>query len=106
MVLNEYNNLVAKCYAGDLLDAHVDIIFHVTNCMGVMGAGIAKSIKNKWPKVFTEYKKQRVYKTMFTLCFLYIYLFEFLPKTKSFNSLSNLTLAANGVHCFFSLSVK
>jgi O-acetyl-ADP-ribose deacetylase (regulator of RNase III) len=57
MVLNEYNNLVAKCYAGDLLDARVDIIFHVTNCMGVMGAGIAKSIKNKWPKVFTEYKK-------------------------------------------------
>ena len=54
MVLNEYNNLVAKCYAGDLLDARVDMIFHVTNCMGVMGGGIAKSIKNKWPKVFTE----------------------------------------------------
>ena len=57
MVLNEYNNLVVKCYAGDLLDAKVDIIFHVTNCMGVMGAGIAYNIKNKWTKVFNEYKK-------------------------------------------------
>ena len=57
MVLNEYNNLVAKCYAGDLLDAHVDFIFHVTNCMSVMGAGIARSIKNKWSIVYDEYKE-------------------------------------------------
>lgn len=56
MILNDYNKLNAELYNGDLLDAPVDFIFHVTNCMGVMGAGIARSIKYKWPKVYDEYK--------------------------------------------------
>ena len=57
MELKDYNNLIVKAYNGDLLDAHVDFIFHVTNCMSVMGAGIARSIKNKWHIVYDEYKK-------------------------------------------------
>ena len=32
---------------GDLLKADLPIIAHQTNCLGVMGAGIAKSIKYK-----------------------------------------------------------
>lgn len=48
--------LVVKYFDGDLLDANVDFIFHQVNCEGIMGAGIAKMIKAKWPKVFNEYK--------------------------------------------------
>ena len=42
---------------GNLLDAKTDVIAHQVNCQGVMGAGIALQIKNKWPIVFKEYRK-------------------------------------------------
>ena len=42
---------------GNLLDAQTDVIAHQVNCQGVMGSGVAKQIKEKWPKVFEEYKK-------------------------------------------------
>jgi O-acetyl-ADP-ribose deacetylase (regulator of RNase III) len=42
---------------GDILEANKDIIGHQVNCKGVMGAGLAKKIKEKYPIVFTEYKK-------------------------------------------------
>ena len=45
-----------KIVDGDLLQANVPLIAHQTNCLGVMGAGIAKAIKNKWPNVYTQYK--------------------------------------------------
>ena len=41
---------------GDIFNCSENIIAHQTNCKGVMGAGIAKSIKNKYPSVFEEYK--------------------------------------------------
>lgn len=41
---------------GNLLEAKdVDIILHQVNCMGVMGGGIAKQIKNRYPYVYEEY---------------------------------------------------
>ena len=40
---------------GDLLKSNLPLIAHQTNCLGVMGAGIAKSIKNKWNIVYTQY---------------------------------------------------
>lgn len=40
---------------GNLLDAPVDYICHQVNCQGRMGSGIAKSIREKWPKVYEEY---------------------------------------------------
>lgn len=43
-------------YNGDLLDANMDIIAHQVNCKGAMGAGIAKQIHAKYPKVAREYK--------------------------------------------------
>jgi O-acetyl-ADP-ribose deacetylase (regulator of RNase III) len=49
---------VIKIVKGNLLDATEDIIAHQVNCMGVMGAGVAKQIKEKWPKVFEQYRKQ------------------------------------------------
>ena len=44
-----------KIVDGDLLQANVPLIAHQTNCLGVMGAGIARSIKNKWTDVYTQY---------------------------------------------------
>ena len=40
---------------GDLLKSGVPLIIHQTNCMGVMGRGIAKSIREKYPEVFPPY---------------------------------------------------
>jgi O-acetyl-ADP-ribose deacetylase (regulator of RNase III) len=40
---------------GNLLESNCDIICHQVNCKGVMGSGIAKQIKDKWPKVHRDY---------------------------------------------------
>lgn len=40
---------------GDLLEA-TGLIVHGCNCLGVMGSGVAKAIKDKWPIVYVEYK--------------------------------------------------
>ena len=42
---------------GDLLSLKKGIIVHGCNAQGVMGSGIAKSIKDKWPLVFVDYLK-------------------------------------------------
>lgn len=34
-----------------------NIIAHQVNCKGVMGSGLALQIKNKYPKVFEEYRR-------------------------------------------------
>ena len=41
---------------GNLLDQTRGILCHQVNCKGVMGAGIAKAIRDKYPKVFTDYR--------------------------------------------------
>ena len=41
---------------GDLLEANVDIIAHQVNCKGVMGAGLARQIREKYPEVYERYK--------------------------------------------------
>ncbi len=40
----------------DLLTAK-GYILHQVNCRGIMGSGVAKAIKKKWPIVFDEYKR-------------------------------------------------
>ena len=40
---------------GDLLKSDVDYICHQVNCQGKMNSGIAKSIREKWPKVYYTY---------------------------------------------------
>jgi O-acetyl-ADP-ribose deacetylase (regulator of RNase III) len=42
---------------GDVFTTKATYIGHGVNCQGVMGAGIAKTIKDKFPKNFAEYKK-------------------------------------------------
>lgn len=41
---------------GDLLDSPSKIRCHQVNCHGVMGAGLAKQVKAKYPEVFEQYK--------------------------------------------------
>jgi O-acetyl-ADP-ribose deacetylase (regulator of RNase III) len=40
---------------GDLLDSDCHYICHQVNCQGVMGSGIAKQIRERWPWVFSSY---------------------------------------------------
>ena len=42
---------------GDVLRSRAMYICHQVNCMGVMGAGIAKQIKAMYPEVYEEYKR-------------------------------------------------
>ena len=39
-----------------ILDVTEGIIVHQVNCKGVMGAGLAKQIRSKYPQVFKSYK--------------------------------------------------
>lgn len=45
-----------KIVNGDLLSVAEGIIGHQVNCQGVMGSGVAKQIKDKYPQAFKEYK--------------------------------------------------
>jgi len=42
-----------KC---DIFESGADIICHQVNCQGVMGSGIAKQVREKYPWVYAEYK--------------------------------------------------
>jgi O-acetyl-ADP-ribose deacetylase (regulator of RNase III) len=43
---------------GDLLASKCKIIGHGCNAYGIMGGGIALSIRKKWPVVFSEYHEK------------------------------------------------
>lgn len=38
-----------KTVYGNIFDATEDIICHQVNCQGVMGAGVAKALYQRWP---------------------------------------------------------
>lgn len=42
---------------GNILEGASDIILHQVNCKGVMGSGIARQIRDRYPIVYDEYKK-------------------------------------------------
>lgn len=44
-----------KIVNGDLLDAKENLILHQVNCQGKMNSGVAKSIREKWGRVFDRY---------------------------------------------------
>lgn len=46
---------------GDILTSNADVICHQVNCKGVMGAGLAKQIKSKYPKVYEQYRDRCYY---------------------------------------------
>lgn len=41
---------------GDLLEAPEQIIIHGCNSLGIMGAGVAKLIRDRWPKAYEDYR--------------------------------------------------
>ena len=43
-----------KC---DIFESGADVICHQVNCQGVMGSGIAKQVREKYPNVYAEYKR-------------------------------------------------
>ena len=43
-----------KC---DIFESGADVILHQVNCQGVMGSGIAKQVREKYPLCFASYKK-------------------------------------------------
>ena len=40
----------------DIITVDNGIIAHGVNCQGVMGSGVAKAIRNKWPEVYEIYR--------------------------------------------------
>lgn len=46
---------VLQIKKGNLLDAPEKMILHGCNSRGVMGSGVAKTIKEKWPQVYAQY---------------------------------------------------
>lgn len=42
---------------GDLCDSSCDVICHQVNCQGVMGSGIAKEIRERFPTVYEKFRK-------------------------------------------------
>ena len=43
-----------KC---DIFESGADVICHQVNCQGVMGSGIAKQVRKKYPWVYATYKE-------------------------------------------------
>lgn len=54
-VLRKTNTVIIE--QGDLLEGYTNIIAHQVNCQAVMGKGIAKSIRTKYPQVYDSYIK-------------------------------------------------
>lgn len=46
-----------KIVKGDLLQATEDIIGHQVNCQGKMNSGVAKSIRQKYPKAYEVFER-------------------------------------------------
>jgi O-acetyl-ADP-ribose deacetylase (regulator of RNase III) len=44
-----------KC---DIFESGADIICHQVNCQGVMGSGVAKQVREKYPIVYNDYKRR------------------------------------------------
>ena len=49
---------MVKYVKGNLLDSDCEYICHQVNCLGVMGSGIAKQIRERWPEVYDTYRKE------------------------------------------------
>lgn len=45
-----------KIVCGNIFDSGADVICHQVNCQGVMGSGIAKQVRERYPWVYGRYK--------------------------------------------------
>ena len=46
-----------KIITGDIFEKKVDAIVNPVNCVGVMGKGLAKTFKKKYPTMYTRYRR-------------------------------------------------
>jgi len=44
--------------SGDMFDVGADIIVNTVNCVGVMGCGVAAKFKQRYPKMYKEYRRE------------------------------------------------
>lgn len=56
--------MLIKIINDDITLVKSGVIAHGVNCQGAMGSGVAKAIKEKWPVIFDEFKKQSTGKQM------------------------------------------
>ena len=45
-----------KIIEGDIFESGADAILHQVNCQGVMGSGVAKQVRDRYPWVFAMYR--------------------------------------------------
>jgi hypothetical protein len=45
-------NIITK----DITTVEFGVIVHQVNCQGVMGSGVAKALRDKWPKIYDSYR--------------------------------------------------
>ena len=50
---------------GDITDITFGFVCHQVNCQGVMGAGVALAIRNKWPVTYAEYRRAYICDTLY-----------------------------------------
>lgn len=73
---------------GNILDSESHIICNTINCVGVMGAGVAKDFKAKYPEYFTWYKSECVKGNIRPgNCYCYPYIEHHIPCTLSFEKI-------------------
>lgn len=46
-----------KIINGDIFTSNANMILHQVNCFGVMGSGVAKQVKEKYPEVYEKYRQ-------------------------------------------------
>jgi len=47
-----------KIVYGDIFEQNVNALVNPVNCIGVMGAGLAKQFKNRYPGMYKDYRRQ------------------------------------------------
>jgi len=57
-VLETEDRVVLTHKQGDMFTTDAYVIGHGTNCKGVMGAGVAAIVRENFPTVYEQYKKQ------------------------------------------------
>lgn len=56
-----------KIIEKDITTVETGIIVHQVNCQGVMGSGVAKALRDKWPQIYDSYKEVCKYGSGFSL---------------------------------------
>lgn len=51
-----------KVLIGDIFKSEKKVLVNTVNCIGIMGKGIAKSFKSKYPEMFADYKERCINK--------------------------------------------